>query len=471
MVKYIINGLVHGYEKATVDKFDAGEVKDSEIVVLVDKACDQKLGSYYKMVSKALKNNNRVILLGAKDDSKSFQTLASLMATFNAYDIYLLEDSDNLTVKKLELIESRVPTYSEVQTFIGGAVTAYADMTTILFGIQSLIDEGNEDKLREFLEEHLDSIENFTTSLNIMKKTCDVFNSTELIDEVNMIKDKETKLRNSLDEKSKLVAQIEKDRDDLKKSLESYKSANAKIQSQLDELKTDGSSDGGAVIKNVKTIQTQLIDCKTKLIIYFREISYVAYVNSMVCHLMEMFERSLKLKTKLMIYDDRVGIGGIYGNLTVVTGIDYASKKNELLSANKLKKFVVAEPNPAIMTDMLQSSECFDVVIVYDRLKTRAPLVAGNNVSEVFIANSSKEFKAAKDALKLTDSVTIITNRDSSIMIPIENAEHIFNIPSIEAYTGATDSAKLSRYMKLVSANGKKLLTGIADETRATKLK
>lgn len=470
MDKYIVNGLVHGYEKIMdIDSLDMSKIQESEIVLIIDKACDVKLGSYYKFVSKALKNRNRVLLLSLRDDNKSFKPLASLMTTFNAYDIYIIEDKD-VTAKALDVMEKRCPDFSEVQTYIGGIVTSYSDMTTILYGIESLVDEGNDDKLREFLEEHLASIENFTTSLNIMKKTCDVFNSTELIDEVNTLKEKETKLRNSLDEKIKLITQVEKDKEDLKNNIESYKASNTRLQNQLDTLKSQESDNSGAVIKNVNTIQTSLIQCKTKVIIYFREISYVTHVNSLILHFMSFIE-NLKFRVKLMIYDDRVGISNLYGNLAVVSSSDYISKKSELLSANKIKKFVVAEPNPAILTDMLTSNANIDVVMVYDRLKMRTALVSGNNVADIYVVNSSKELAAMKSALKVGNNINVITRRESSIFDEAQNKEHIFNVPFIEGYNSSTDAAKMAKYNKSLMVNGKRPLVALSDACMISKIK
>lgn len=469
MDKYIVNGLVHGYEKISdVDSVDIEKLMDSEVVMVLDKACDAKLGSYYKFVSKALKKRVKIILISVKDDNKSFKPLASLMTTFNAYDIYLVEDKD-ITAKAIGVMEQRCPDFSEVQTYIGGVITSYSDMTTILYGIESLVDEGNEDKLKGFLEEHLASIENFTTSLNIMKKTCDVFNSTELIDEINALKERETRLKHSIEEKTKAAEQVEREKNELKTNIESYKTANTRLQNQLDVMKSQENDNGGAIIKSVNTLNTSLIQCKTKVIVYFREISYVAHTNSLILHFMNYVEKR-RLKVKLMIYDDRVGIPNMYGNLQVVSGADYVSKKSELLSANKLKKFVVAEPNPSILTDMLESSSCIDVVIVYDRLRMRTALVSGNNVADIYVVNSSKELNATKEALKLSNQLNIITSRESSIIENAKNKDTIVNIPFIEGYNTMTDAAKLAKYMKSLMANGKTTIAGLADMGMISKI-
>ena len=75
---------------------------------------------------------------------------------------------------------------------------------------------------------------------------------------------------------------------------ENLKRENEKIKNKNTDLQAQSES-GGAVIKTYKELNTKLIDCKTKLIIYFKEVSYVRYTNSLVVKLMEVLEKK-KLK-------------------------------------------------------------------------------------------------------------------------------------------------------------------------------
>lgn len=88
MDKYLINSDLHGYNKQEINSFDASDVKDSLIITVVNKGCDDKVGAYYKMIRNALSNFNRVILIGVNDGNRVFKTLACLMTTYRAYDIY-----------------------------------------------------------------------------------------------------------------------------------------------------------------------------------------------------------------------------------------------------------------------------------------------------------------------------------------------------------------------------------------------
>lgn len=448
MEKYLFNSVIHGYNQATVNEFNVSDKHGDLIVVVIDSSCDNNIGSYYKLINNALKLNNRVILIGIEDDNKSFRPLASLMVTYNAYDIYEIPDKDSLSAAELLKIEGRTPDLSEVQTFIGGDVTAYSDMSTILFGIESLVDEGNEDKLKGFLEEHMLSIENLTSTLNSMKKTCDIFNSNELIDKVNSLKEKQQELTNEIADKDKQLDTVKHDRDQFKVESSTLKRENEKLKSANSNLKSEAES-GSSVIKTYKEINTQLIQCKTHIVLYFKEISYVPYVNTLVSQLYTTLERR-NLKVKLLIYDSQTSMYQTYGNLNVVSGSNYASLKSALIG--KTKQFVISEPNPTILQDILTSDRIFDVVIIYDRMKGFTDIVSGNNVTKFYIINSKQDYDSVKGPLKINDLSYVITHAHSSIEVGNSDNRKFLDIPFIEGYSKQTEAAKASRYMKLQSS-------------------
>lgn len=455
MNKYLINETIHGYEKVLIDDIKLTNEKDSLIIIIVDKSCDENIGLYYKVVNNTLKNRNRVILISLEDGNKIFKVLASLMVTYNSYDIYEVAERSLISAPYLIKIEDRQPDLTEVQTYIGGDVTAYSDISTILFGIESLVDEGDQDKLKAFLEEHMISIENLTCTLNNMKKTCDIFNSNELLDKINKLKSQEDLLNKKLDDKDKDIEEIKYDRDKHKVEVENLKRDNEKLKNKNSLLQNQTEA-GAPVIKTYKELNTQLINCKTKIILYFKEISYVQYTNSLVEQILNVLN-TRGLKAKLLIYDSRSELYLTYKPLPVVQGSDYLSMKSTLIS--KTKQFVVAEPNPSILNDMLTSDQCFDVVIIYDRMKGLSDIVSGNNVSKFYVINSSKDYNELKNTLKINDTSSIITRNSSSIEKSADKkkdvVKHFLDIPAIANYNSNTDSGKTNKYMKLVTAASK----------------
>mgnify|MGYP002517156314 CR=1 FL=1 len=464
MTKYIINETFHGYEKITVDNIDTANTKDNLYIIIVDSKCDEKVADYYKFINTALRNHNKIILISITDENKCFRPLASLMITFSSYNIYEVDSRESLSANYLKTLEEREPDYCEVQTYIGGDLTAFSDMSMILFGIESLVEEGNEEALKSFLEEHMLSIENLTTSLNSMKKTCEMFNSNELVNEVNSLKDKEKKLNKAVADKEESLKDVKHERDENKVAAENLKRENEKLKEKTKELQEQSSS-GGSTITSFKTTSTQLLKGnKTKIVLYFKEISYVRYTNTLVSVIFDYLKRK-GLKTKMLIYDTGSELYSVYNPLRVVTGNDYITDKGNLV--NKIEKFVVAEPSQMIIEDVLTSEQAFDVVIIYDRMHTQNDVVEGNLVSKFYVMNSKKDYESLKSQLKINDVSFIITDAANSLNISKEwkivGDRNFIDIPTIPEYKKheiASSSFGFSKYMKQATSTTKE---GIID--------
>ena len=476
MIRYIINENLHGFQKASINDTTFAEENNNVIVILIDKSCEQNTGNYYRLIDKCLRNHNRVILVSVADDNKLFKPLASLMTTFSAYDIYEVADRNALTAKFIEKVEKRNPDYNEVQTFIGGDVTAYSDLNNILYGIESIINEGNIESLKAFIEEHMGSIENLTFTINNMKKTCDIFNSDELIDEIN-------KLKKNIEDENKKVEELSKSIEDTKLDRDKYKAASENLQIKLngmqdtnEQLKMQNET-AGSVIHTYKDVNTQMLKCRAKIILYFKEISYIPYMNSLITNIMQVLEMQ-GYSNKLLIYDSTAGIYDMYKPIQIITGKEFDSQKDTLV--NKTPKFVVAEPNQMILESILLSERCFDVVVIYDRMKGYTDIVSGNNVTKFYVINSAHDFDSVSAKLKLLDTSFLITHVNSSL--PKDQKRNLkrtgeglptfLDIPYIEDYSKSTESAKVSKYLKLKTQQSKlPLVNTILEKSRINTLK
>lgn len=456
MAKYIINDNFHGYTKTTVDELGVANENDNTLVLVIDKSCDNKLPETYKFINTAMKKNNRIILISVDDSNKSFKPLASLMVTYGRYDIYEVEEKDTLSCDYLAKLEAREPDYSEVQTFVGGDVVASSEMSTLIFGIESLVEEGNIDGLKSYVEENMISIENLTSVLNSMKKTCELYNSNELVNEINNLKNNEKRLTKSLDERSKELDSIKADINDSNSNIENLKAENSKLKEKNKELMSNNEQ-GGNTIVNFKTVQTQLLKGnKTKIVLYFKEISYVRYTNTLVSILMEYIKRK-ELKAKMLIYDANSSMYSVYNPLRVINGTDYVNDKSSLI--HKVEKIVVAEPAQMIIEDMLTSDEAFDVIIIYDRMHSLNDIVEGNLVTKFFVLNSRQDYEKLKPQLKMNDTSFIITDAANSINMSKdwkEVGERAFlDIPTINDFKRheiMSESFAFSKYIRQSTA-------------------
>jgi len=149
-----------------------------------------------------------------------------------------------------------------------------------------------------------------------------------------------------------------------------------------------------------------------------------------------------KLRAKLVIYDTR-GLCSIYKPLPILSGREYVENRDMLV--NKTQKFVLTEPNQSAIEDILTSEQSFNVVIVYDRMREDTDIVSGNNVTKFYVIGSSKDYLELKDRLRINDPSSIITRTGSRI------PGDVIDIPTIDKFSGGiTDSARTSKYMKLI---------------------
>lgn len=465
MAKYIFNETFHGYEKLDISNVKDIESQDDTYIMIVDKKCDDSIAEYYKFVNSALKKHNRVILISLTDGNKAFRTLASLLVTFDNYDIYEIESRDALSAEYIIKLENRHPDYCEVQTYIGGDLTAYSDMGMILFGIESLVDEGNIEGLKPFLEEHMLSIENLTSSLNFMKKTCELFNSNELVNEVKSLKDREKQLAKTVSDKESSIKEIKYERDEHKVAAETLQRENEKLREKAKELQ-DKVASGSNTIVNFRTTSTQLLKGnKTKIVLYFKEISYVRYTNTLITILFDYLKRK-QLKTKLLIYDTGSELCSTYNHLRVIKGSDYISEKEAFI--NRIEKIVVTEPAQMIINDILTSDNAFDVVIVYDRMHTINDIVDGNLVTKFYVLNSRSDYETMKNTLKINDVSSVITDAANSLNISKEwkstgdrNFIDIPTIPEFKKHEIASKSFAFAKYIKLGTSSTSKTGDGL----------
>jgi len=447
MEKYIINSKKKFSNYRDLDVAETDQVKGSTIAIVVDKECDSSISRYYNAINGCLKNGNRIIMIGVKDDNKSFNVLASLLVNYNNYDIYQEDTIDNIKEEYIEVLEKRGPDFSEVQTFLDSDIAAYSEVANIIFNMQSAVEDGDLDRLREVISSRSNSIEYLSNTINYMKKICDMYNSNELLINIGALKDEIAEALKKVESSKKDTEEARYERDKCKVNIEELKRENEKLKAKKsDGIVTEASSGAEASIKTYKEVNTQLMQCKTKLIIYFKEVSYVKYTNSLIVHLLNYLEKS-KLKCKLVIYDTSTSMYTVYKPLQAVAGNEYLSMKGTLIG--KTKAFVVSEPNSSIINDVLCSEQCFDVVIVYDRMRGVSDFISGNNVTRFLVINSSREYEAIKNIIKIQDLSTIITRADSNIEVQSGKARTFLDIPKIDNYNTMTDTSKMSKYIKM----------------------
>lgn len=463
MGKFIINHEVSGYKTVDINNSELLDSDNNEIVLVLDESTNGKLNEYYNKVLDILLSKNKLYVIVVAKESKIRQSICILVANYRNYNLYKVDSKDTITQEYVDTILERKPTIDEVESFIGGDISGYADLNVLLIGIENLVSSGDMDGLKNFIEGHIHSVESMSSIAEYMKKIVDTTNSGELMARINELRAEIRGINDKLDEADKENRQVKDENLRLVESNEASKKELAKLMSKNRELEEQVSS-AGPVIQTYSPINTQIFTCKVLNIIYFKEISYVQYTNSAVLTLFNIL-KIMKKKVKLIIYDSRAGLSTVYKPMSVIGGSEFVANKDNFVT--HVEKFVVVEPNPVILTSILESTNpVFDVVIVYDRMRQPINIVEGNNITNFWVINSNKDFNEVKSQLSIKDKSNIITRVGSSI------GEETLNIPTIQGYNlpGVTDSAKISKYQKLQTAGtNKSIIQTILDKARITK--
>lgn len=449
--RYIINHTAFGYSQLNVtDTNSIANITDSVVVVVVDKTTTNQLYKYYTAIETFEKNNNRVMVIGTKevnDDLDAFKSLASLVVKNGGYDVYIAEefsDKNDITSQYLTTLEKRDPDLSEVKTFISGDIIACNQLDSIVIGIETLVKEGSLEGLAQFIENRSESVESLTTAFNILKIKSNAFDKQDLFKKVAELTEEKEVLNKMIDESEDETNKIRFENEQFSIKVNELTKQLSKLQDQANSSQNSSSSNS-IVMKDYTEINTQLINCKAKIVLYFKEISYVTYSNTLIGMIVEYLNKK-KLKVKTLIYDSSTGLYGTYSPLPVITGKDYAASKTQLINTND--KIVVAEPFPGIIEDVLMSDNAFDVVIIYDRIKHKPDIIKGNNVTKFFIINSKGDYEKTKKDLDIIDTSHIISRADCCIYNDSNKADFI-DIPTVKDFTNSTSSAKISKYFKM----------------------
>lgn len=439
-MKYIVNESVMGCERVEItDEKLVNDKGQLVYVVLNESTADAScLKTYYNSIKAMLKNNVKVFIVMVAETSKIRGSICNLMQLFGNYNVYQVPDENFISSAYLDTLPERTVTYDEMAQYLQNDIVAYDDMDTVLQGVQECINRNDAEGLKTLIEGHLPTIEAAPTVFSQMKNSIDQANSGVLQDKIANIK-AQLEEANELNEKKQTeIRQRESTIDDLNSSLKDAKRQLTQTKADMEELKLQVQNAGPA-IRSYQTVKTQLLKCKTEHIIYIKEISRIPYINSFVLMLQEMIKQ-FRYTSKLLIYDNTSQAQVTYGNMQQVDSAAFESNKAVLL--NKTPKFVVTEPAPQILKDILQSiNPQFDVLIIYDRMKQATDLVEGNNVYKFWVVNSFNDYNTTKNLFKIDRTDTIITRPASRI------APDVIDIPRIKAYEAETqDNGKFAKY-------------------------
>ena len=330
-------------------------------------------------------------------------------------------------------------------------------MSTLMIGIDELVQQGNIENLSVFLGQHMSSIEDLTIALDYMKSVCESYNSATLADKIESLEKLVEKHKNEASKLSGQVKILDEEKSQITDEVKALQSEIRKLKENNEALKAVNESEN-KIISTFIPCRTTECECKVNNIIYFKEVSYVPYVNSLVINLFEIYKKHNK-KVKLLIYDNKTDLYEVYKPLNIVSGKTFVASKD--MYTKTVEKFVVSEPAPNIIKEIIGQENAPDILIIYDRMKAIQDIVEGNNVAKFFIINSRKDYERMVKSLKIIDESRIITRSDE------EFSNMVLDIPCVPGYKIASESKRIVTYMRLNTAITKKpLIDEISTKSR-----
>ena len=440
----------------------------------------------YKILRIMLENKDkRIILIDTSEKEEHNNILKMLMVSYKAYDIY--ENSfENVSMEYISSIIDRKPGREEVITFIDPTMEAYSEATIVILELLEAVRERNIDNLIDVVESNIEIIQNSLQLIEnlkiIVERLYDVESNienknrheakidTESMEELEKLKNRIKELERHEEEKKEAIdllgvlreenttlreEMVEKDRT-MGILAESEKINKDKVQELQDSLnKSEG------VIKTYLEINTRNIaGCKTKIIVYFKEIAPIPFISSTIKNFVEVIRMTRKINVRLLIYDNVSSFLASYQPIPVINSREYVSNKNTVV--NILSSMVIIEPNQAILESILKSSNA-EIVVIYDRLKVDKDIVVGNIVFKYWILNSRREYSLFEKSQKI--------QKERIITRPGVFPESLA-ISEIKEYGERTESGKLMAYADMMNTGIKKgrVFESIYDTTNISTL-
>lgn len=382
---YTINFELENYDYKNIK--DTSDIKNDLILVLLDNKNDRKLFTYYYYIKQMIVNNNRVVLLIDRYTSNIEKQICMLMASYNRYDIYRLDDIKDLNLDYVASILDRNPTREEIEQFIGCDIAMYANVNEVLTELYSLVNKPEE--LEQFVNTNSELLDNAIGVIDYLKLSYDdtvvALNKVKeaLNDELSKVTNEFNIANSKLKESSSTINSLSSQLDTLKNDVFNYKK-------ELDKYVNLGSAPR---ILNYSTLNVNVTRHKTGAILYFKEIGKLRYINSFIYVLCSILKMKCKLSYKLLIYDNKIGLG-TYKPLSSVDSRSYNERRSNYDDINKNLKLVITEPSTDILHNILNAG--LDVVIVYDRFGINKDLVSGAIVYKYNVVGSSNEYRCLK---------------------------------------------------------------------------
>lgn len=408
----------------------------SYLIRIVEEYNGKDLLTELNKMGQNIENLNYKLSLAEEEENRLKAEIDKKKDDINSKNIEILELKNNMELLHLDIKAKQI----EMDNLDGSGRENAEKLNKVIIELNDLQNK-YADKDKELAEQlkKVNSLENL-----LKNKEYELEKLANLDRSISKDNDIVTELESALDNSKHIITELES----------KLNNANIQIESLRGSMGNDTSGD---IIKNYSELNTSLVNCKIDNIVYFKEISYVTYTNSLIKSLIE-FCKLNKKKVKLLIYDNGNIMSSTYNPLNIVNSNEYIRNKERLVK--DVESFVITEPNQAIINDIVTCSDVkYDILIVYDRMKQLNNVINGNNVFNFWVANSSNDVKNLEQRLKINDKSRLIVG------LGYHEKDQSLKIPTVNGYNEKTESAKNSAYFTL-KYNGVSVIRTILEKAR-----
>lgn len=437
-MKYSVGIALDNYDLVGLDSKELGNSISNDVVIVLGESSSNQLHEYYTTIRRLIIRNNNVKLILDGDRSKIRKHISMLMTSYGRYDIYRVDDINEIDDEFIRTIEERVPTIEEVTEYIGEDIATYSEISNVLLELTKNVENGDMDGLKKTVYENMEVIKNSSTVIDYMKKVMDSANAgTD--EKIAKLKEQIDKLESKSKSDNIKIDTLTRNQNALKESNDFLEKEARRAETRRQELEEQVNK-SGPVIKAYSTLQTSVIKgYKPVSVLYFKEITKIPYINTLIIQIANTINKLLKDAPKdkpnvrLIIYDNTSQYQ-IYKPLTIVDSAMMTNNRANIV--NHVKEMVITEPNQSLLEDILKVD--FPVVIIYDRLRQQRDILSGNMVTKFYVANSKNDVKAIKS---LDSAERIIT--------PEGVSDGTIWLGRIDKYEGLSPAAQMSKYVSV----------------------
>lgn len=448
MEKYI---CFIGIEQINIGSFKTADVNQlnklqcDELVLVVREIDGNDIYQLYKDIIAVNNNKIKTIFITVGQMGDSVKKILLLVIAKQMGYVYSVSDIDEISEELLSSVDTlRSCSDIDIRNFVSGDITYQDEIGGCINELIRLAKENRNHEIVDYINLNIDILNGFVkyndfiialnsklaTDVNNLEKRMEDINNDILVESelIEYNGSDETSgavklLREELSEKEELIAELMK------------KNTELDIENKSIEEKMNNR---GPVISSYQKISTMQHKCNCKAIFYFKEVTYVRFMNTFVIQFLRIL-RSVKKKAKLVIFDSKNDFSAIYKPLQIVSTDMYLNHKISLI--DDADAFVVTEPSTIVVEDMIKRE--LDVLIIYDRLKLNKDMVDGGNVYKYWVINSSSDYEALSEY-----------SINSLYCISGPNAiKGGIGIPAIKGYKELTKAHKMYRILRMPNSN------------------